>query len=175
MSELIVRALASERYSQVTDLIAFEDHLDNSLQHDLMKIEHVRMRLAHEVPSTELADTKLIELKFFFEYIHSYNREFEVLSDYKPRGQPTFDARTLMINSSGTGSRSSCSSISSFFCSQAASTRPSRRSVLSEIIRSIPENKIPLKERIHVRKEAEFSEMTADERTLFDYISALRD
>ncbi|KAH8099675.1 N-acetyltransferase B complex non catalytic subunit-domain-containing protein [Phellopilus nigrolimitatus] len=130
-SEFIVRAFASEKYSQVTDLIAFEDRLDNSLQRDLVKIEHVRMRLAHEGPSTELADTELIELKFIFDRIHYDNRDFEVLPNYQPRGQLTFDAQTLMMNASG--------------------------------------------ERIHVRKEVELSELTADERMLFDCISALCD
>ncbi|KAH8108583.1 hypothetical protein DFH11DRAFT_1548918 [Phellopilus nigrolimitatus] len=50
ISEVIVRAFVSEKY----------------LQHDLVKIEHMRMRLAHEGPSTELADTELIDLKFIF-------------------------------------------------------------------------------------------------------------
>ncbi|KAH8103633.1 hypothetical protein DFH11DRAFT_1734773 [Phellopilus nigrolimitatus] len=92
----------SEKYLQVTNLIAFEDRLDNSLQHDLVKIEHMRMRLAHEGPSTELADTELIEL---FDRItspaHSYNHDLQVMSNYQPRGQPTFDAQTLMMNASG--------------------------------------------------------------------------
>ena len=32
-----------------------------------MKVEHVRMRLAHEVINTELVDMELIELKFIFD------------------------------------------------------------------------------------------------------------
>ncbi|KAH8104335.1 hypothetical protein DFH11DRAFT_1883463 [Phellopilus nigrolimitatus] len=55
--------LSSERsrqreYSQVTNLNAFEDRLDNSLQRDLVKL-HGCMSLVHEGPSTELADTEL--------------------------------------------------------------------------------------------------------------------
>lgn len=51
----------------MSDLISFEDKLDNSLQRDLVKIEHVRMRVAHEGALQELADTELIELKFIFD------------------------------------------------------------------------------------------------------------
>ncbi|KAH8119697.1 hypothetical protein DFH11DRAFT_1501828, partial [Phellopilus nigrolimitatus] len=40
-------------------------------------------------------------------------------------------------------------------------------------VAGIPENKIPLRERIHVRKKAELSEVRA--RTLFDYVSGLCD
>ncbi|KAH8104442.1 hypothetical protein DFH11DRAFT_1883361 [Phellopilus nigrolimitatus] len=75
MSEFIVRVFAS-------------DPLDNSLQRDFAKIEHVRMRLAHEGPSTELADTELIELKFIFDRIHYDNRYFDVLPNNRLRGQP---------------------------------------------------------------------------------------
>ncbi|KAH8113724.1 hypothetical protein DFH11DRAFT_1510219, partial [Phellopilus nigrolimitatus] len=60
-------------------------------------IEHARMRLAHEGPFTELADTELIEL---FDRTHSYKHDLQVMSNYQPRGQPTFDAHTLMMNSS---------------------------------------------------------------------------
>ena len=50
------------------DFILFEDRLDNSLQRDLVKIEHTRMRLTHELAQTsEIVDTELIELKFIFE------------------------------------------------------------------------------------------------------------
>jgi N-terminal acetyltransferase B complex non-catalytic subunit len=66
-SEFIVRAFTSERYSQIPDLIAFEERLDNSLQRDATKVEHVRMRLAHEQLSSELVDMELIELKFIFD------------------------------------------------------------------------------------------------------------
>lgn len=66
-SEFIVRAFAQEKYSQVADLINFEERLDNSLQRDLVKIEHVRMRVAHEGALQELVDTELIELKFIFD------------------------------------------------------------------------------------------------------------
>lgn len=53
--------------SQLADLIEFEERLDNSLQRDLVKVEHVRMRLAHEGLSQDLVDMELIELKFIFD------------------------------------------------------------------------------------------------------------
>ena len=91
-----------------------------------MKIEHVRMRLAHEGLSQDLVDMELIELKFifdrsqflfFFSFLssrhrkvllsnvlfaaHHDNRDFDVLPNYQPRGQPTFNDQTLLINSPG--------------------------------------------------------------------------
>ena len=45
----------------------FEERLDNSLQRDLVKMEHVRMRIAHEPINSELVDMELIELKFIFD------------------------------------------------------------------------------------------------------------
>jgi hypothetical protein len=52
---------------QIADFIALEDRLDNSLQRDLVKMEHVRMRLTHEPINTEIIDMELIELKFIFD------------------------------------------------------------------------------------------------------------
>ena len=52
---------------QIPDFVYLEDRLDNSLQRDLMKMEHVRMRLAHEAISSDLVDMELIELKFIFD------------------------------------------------------------------------------------------------------------
>ena len=52
---------------QIQDFITFEDRLDNSLQRDLVKMEHVRMRFTCEAPVPETVDMELIELKFIFE------------------------------------------------------------------------------------------------------------
>jgi len=62
--------------TQVADFISFEDRLDNSLQRDIIKIEHLKMRLAHEPINTDIVDMELIELKFIFDrcapqFIHS--------------------------------------------------------------------------------------------------------
>ena len=40
--------------------------MENSLQRDLAKMEHVRMRVFHEPVNTDLTDMELIELKFIF-------------------------------------------------------------------------------------------------------------
>ena len=52
---------------QIPDILVFEERLDNSLQRDLVKMEHVRMRIAHEALNSELIDMELIELKFIFD------------------------------------------------------------------------------------------------------------
>lgn len=52
---------------QVQDFILFEDRLDNSLQRDLTKMEHVRMRLTHEPAVPETIDIELLEFKFIFD------------------------------------------------------------------------------------------------------------
>lgn len=63
----LIYITCSNYSSQIPDLIEFEERLDNSLQRDLVKIEHVRMRLAHEGLSQDLVDMELIELKFIFD------------------------------------------------------------------------------------------------------------
>jgi len=52
---------------QIPEFISFEDQLDNSLQRDTVKIEHLRMRLTHESISSDIIDMELIELKFIFD------------------------------------------------------------------------------------------------------------
>lgn len=51
---------------QIPEFIEFEDRLENSLQRDLAKMEHVRMRVFHEPVNADLTDMELIELKFIF-------------------------------------------------------------------------------------------------------------
>jgi N-terminal acetyltransferase B complex non-catalytic subunit len=65
----VVSILAYLRISscmQIPDFINFEDRLDNSLARDTVKVEHVRMRIAHEQITTDLIDLELVELKFIF-------------------------------------------------------------------------------------------------------------
>lgn len=52
---------------KVQDFILFEDRLDNSLQRDLTKVEHVRMRLTHEPATAEVVDMELLEFRFIFD------------------------------------------------------------------------------------------------------------
>jgi N-terminal acetyltransferase B complex non-catalytic subunit len=52
---------------KIPDFLLLEDRLDHSLERDIVKIEHVRMRVAHEPVNAELIDMELIELKFNFD------------------------------------------------------------------------------------------------------------
>ncbi|KAI5121380.1 hypothetical protein M0805_001193 [Coniferiporia weirii] len=178
-SDFIIRAFATEKYSQVPELISFEDRLDNSLQRDLVKIEHVRMRLAHEGASPDLVDTELIELKFIFDRIHHDNRDFDVLPNYQPRGQPTFNDQSIMLNSPGLGWLTTFLRIyiRVFLLASDIDDTVEEKLLIGDRpkIADSPENKIPLRERIHLRKETELSELTSDEVALYDYVSALCD
>ena len=64
---MVIKAFQFEKYSQVPEFIEFEDRLDSSIQRDLTKMEHVRMRLTHEPANVETIDTELVELKFLYE------------------------------------------------------------------------------------------------------------
>lgn len=57
----------SSPLNQIPEFIEFEDRLDNSLQRDIAKMEHVRMRIVHDTINSELTDMELIELKFIFD------------------------------------------------------------------------------------------------------------
>ncbi|KAJ3537583.1 hypothetical protein NM688_g6661 [Phlebia brevispora] len=96
-ADFIVRAFVSEKYSQIPDFVALEDRLDNSLQRDIMKMEHVRMRVAHEPVTSDLVDMELIELKFIFDRLHFDNRDFDILPNYQPRIQPSFHEQTVLF------------------------------------------------------------------------------
>jgi len=52
---------------KVQDFILFEYRLDNSLQRDLTKMEHVRTRLTHEPAVPETIDLELLEFKFIYD------------------------------------------------------------------------------------------------------------
>ena len=82
-----------------------------------MKVEHVRMRVTHEPLNAELVDMELIELKFIFDrsastfptlddylkqtpLVHHDNRDFEILPSFQPRGENTFDEKTLALGTS---------------------------------------------------------------------------
>ncbi|KAL5489723.1 MDM20 [Sanghuangporus weigelae] len=178
-SEFIVRAFAQEKYSQIPDLIEFEERLDNSLQRDLVKIEHVRMRLAHEGPSQDLVDMELIELKFIFDRTHHDNRDFGVLPNYQPRGQLTFNDQTLLINSPGLGWLRTFLRIyiRAFLLASDIDDVVEEKLLIGDRpkVADTAESKVPLKDRLPERKEEELSELSSDERALFDYVSALCD
>lgn len=66
MSFIPPRLCHALNFHQIPDFIVFEDRLDNSLARDAVKVEHVRMRIAHEQINPDLIDLELVELKFIF-------------------------------------------------------------------------------------------------------------
>lgn len=52
---------------QIPEFVSFDERLENSLQRDVVKLEHVRMRMTHEPINSDLIDMELIELKFVFD------------------------------------------------------------------------------------------------------------
>lgn len=63
---MLTRALVHEKYSQIQNFIEFEDRLDRSLQRDIIKIDHVRMRFVVEPPQSETLALEISELDFMF-------------------------------------------------------------------------------------------------------------
>ncbi|KAG5727952.1 N-alpha-acetyltransferase 25, NatB auxiliary subunit [Termitomyces sp. T112] len=96
-ADFIVRAFQGERYSQIPEFIIFEEQLDNSLQRDIVKMEHLRMRLTHEQITSDVIDMELIELKFIFDRTHHDNRDFDIMSNYQPKiSSDTFSQTNLL-------------------------------------------------------------------------------
>lgn len=70
---------------QIPEFVSFDERLENSLQRDVVKVEHVRMRMTHEPINSDLIDMELIELKFVFDRcklhrFHTYTSIDPVLS-----------------------------------------------------------------------------------------------
>ncbi len=64
---MVIKAFQFEKYTQVEEFITLEDRIEGSIQRDLTKMEHVRMRLTHEAVNVNLIDTELLEMKFLLE------------------------------------------------------------------------------------------------------------
>lgn len=103
--------------SQIPEFVSFDDRLENSLQRDVVKLEHVRIRMTHEPINSDLIDMELIELKFVFDRckdllafsylhvltlfpVHHDNRDFGMLPNYQPPCQPSLNDQTLMFGNS---------------------------------------------------------------------------
>ncbi|KAH7889369.1 N-acetyltransferase B complex non catalytic subunit-domain-containing protein [Phlebopus sp. FC_14] len=179
-SDFIVRAFTAEKYTQIPDFIEFEDRLENSLQRDVVKLEHVRMRLTHEQVSSDIIDMELIELKFIFDRLHHDNRDFFIIPNYQPACQPSFNEQSLMFGKS-TGKGWLWSLLKIYIRAfQHASD-------LDEIVEEKlligdrpkkspePEVKLPLAERLAIRKPEEVAELTSEELQLLDWATALGD
>ncbi|KAL9715211.1 mitochondrial distribution and morphology [Leucoagaricus gongylophorus] len=92
--DFIIHAFTAEKYSQIPEFILFEEKLENSLQRDLIKIEHLKMRFQHENIGPDVVDMELIELKFVFDRVHHDNRDITVLPNYQPKLLADLTAQT---------------------------------------------------------------------------------
>lgn len=180
-AEFVVKAFSMEKYSQIPELVVFEERLDNSLQRDLVKIEHVRLRISHEPITTELVDMELIELKFIFDRQHHDNRDLGILPNYQPRGQPSFASQTTLF-----GREPAAGWLSAFLkiyikaLSEASDLDPSvedDKLLIGDRPRQSysPDASIPLAERLAVHTAEELQELTEDELGLFRYMTDLTD
>ncbi|KAJ7449885.1 actin cytoskeleton organization protein [Mycena latifolia] len=177
--DYIVRAFTGEKYSQIPEFIIFEDRLDNSLQRDIIKIEHLRMRLAHEAISSDIIDMELIELKFIFDRLHHDNRDFEILADYQPRSGQKFNEQTLLFGKSeGSGWLSTFLKVYIRAFQQGSDlddTVEEKLLIGDRPKQTSPQNKLALKDRLRQRKDEELSELTQDELAFVNYASSLAD
>ncbi|KAF9535277.1 actin cytoskeleton organization protein [Crepidotus variabilis] len=178
--EFVSRAFNVEKYSQIPEFLLFEDWLDNSLQRDLMKIEHLRMRLTHEPINSDIIDMELIELKFIFDRNHYDNRDFAIFPDYQPKIQPSLHEQTTLFGKSeGTGWLMTFLKLYIRAFQQASDLDDTVEEKL--LIGDRPKQtanqgkRAPLKERLLEKNEEHLTELTADEKKLFEYATCLAD
>ncbi|KAJ3875923.1 actin cytoskeleton organization protein [Lentinula edodes] len=174
-NDYVIRAFSAEKYSQIPQFILFEDWLENSLQRDITKLEYLRMRITHEVISSDIIDLELIELKFVFDRLHHDNRDFEILPNYQPKSVEDFNTQTLLFGKSeGHGW------VWSFLKSYIKVF--SQASDLSDVVEEkllvgdrpqISPKLGSLKERLARREKEEMAELTPDELSLISYTDAL--
>ncbi|KAG6336410.1 hypothetical protein ID866_2683 [Astraeus odoratus] len=179
-SDFVVRAFTSERYTQIPEFIEFEDRLENSLQRDVVKLEHVRMRLTHEQLHTDIIDMELIELKFIFDRLHQDNRDFVILPNYQPACRPTFNEQSLMFGTScGLGWLWSFLKIyiRAFQHASDLDETVEEKLLIGDRPKKSPdpETKLPLPERLAIRKPEEAAELTSEELRLMEWATALGD
>ncbi|KAK0210940.1 actin cytoskeleton organization protein [Desarmillaria ectypa] len=177
--EFIVRAFTSEKYSQIPEFISFENRLECSLQRDISKLEHTRMRLAFEPVSIDVIDMELIESKFIFDRQHFDNRDYKVLPNYQPRIQQTLNEQTLLFGKpEGLGWLWSFLKlyVRAFQHGSDLDETVEEKLLIGDRPKHIPDaNQSPLKERLCQRSEEELSELTPHELTYIRYADALAD
>lgn len=177
-SDFIVRAFTAERYTQIPEFTEFEDRLENSLQRDVVKLEHVRMRLTHEQLHTDIIDMELIELKFIFDRLHHDNRDFVILPNYQPACKPTFNEQSLMFGKScGQGWLWSFLKIyiRAFQHASDLDETVEEKLLIGDRPKKSPdpETNLPLSQRLAIRKPEEAAELTSDELQLMEWATAL--
>ncbi|KAF8965269.1 actin cytoskeleton organization protein [Flammula alnicola] len=178
--DFVVRAFTAEKYSQIPEFIIFEDQLDNSLQRDTVKIEHLRMRLTHEAITSDIIDMELIELKFIFDRTHYDNRDFAILPNYQPKNSQGLHEQTLLF-----GKPEGPEWLSAFLkvyiraFQQASDLDDTVEEKL--LIGDRPkqtadfDKKLSLRDRLLQRSPAEATSLTPDEAQLIEYAHALAD
>ncbi|KAF8350644.1 actin cytoskeleton organization protein [Amanita rubescens] len=176
--DYIVRAFTTEKYSQIPEFITFEERLDNSLQRDIIKMEHLRMRLTHEPISSDVVDMELIELKFVFDRTHHDNRDFAILSNYQPQVMETFNEQTLLLQKElGNGWLRAFLRIYIKLLQQASDlddTVEEKLLIGDRPKQSLdPQKRLPLKDRLLTQSSDELAELTEDERSLVDYADSM--
>ncbi|EIW85127.1 actin cytoskeleton organization protein [Coniophora puteana RWD-64-598 SS2] len=179
-SEFITRAFHGERYSQIPNFIEFEERLENSLQRDLVKMEHVRMRMIHEPIVSDLIDMEFIELKIILDRYHFDNRDFDIMPNYQPNGQPSFEVQTRLFGrNAGLGWLRVYLKmfIRAFQHASDLDDATEDKLLIGDRPKksSDPENQLPLVERLNKRNLEEESELTEQELKLFEWALTLAD
>ncbi|KAI0345163.1 hypothetical protein BDW22DRAFT_1354055 [Trametopsis cervina] len=179
-AEFVVRAFLQEKYTQIPEFAALEDRLENSLQRNLMKIEHVRMRVTHESVNIELIDMELIELKFIFDRLHHDNRDFDIIPNFQPHDSPSFEEQTRLFGkTTNQGWLSAFLKIYIRAFQQASDLDDTVEDKLLIGDRPKPHigtaDKGPVRNRVGSMAQEEIDELTADELALFKFSTALGD
>ncbi|KAF8238594.1 actin cytoskeleton organization protein [Tricholoma matsutake] len=176
--DFIVRAFTSEKYSQIPEFIAFEDQLENSFQRDVVKMEHLRMRITHEPISPDIIDMELIELKFIFDRLHHDNRDFSILANYQPKNVESLNIQTQLFGrSEGLGWLLTFLKIYIRVFQQGSDLDDTveEKILIGDRPKQSPgPDKWPsLRERLMQRNEEELSELTSDELSFANYANEL--
>ncbi|CAE6339576.1 unnamed protein product [Rhizoctonia solani] len=93
--ELVARAFVGEKFAQIPNFVEFEEKLECSLQRDLTKMEHTRMRLGFEAQAVESLVLELQDLQLTIVRAHHDNRDMSVIPNYQPRGQNIVDQTSM--------------------------------------------------------------------------------
>ncbi|CAE6412720.1 unnamed protein product [Rhizoctonia solani] len=93
--ELVARAFVGEKFAQIPNFVEFEEKLECSLQRDLTKMEHTRMRLGFEAQAVESLVLELQDLQLTIVRAHHDNRDMSVIPNYQPRGQNLVDQTSM--------------------------------------------------------------------------------
>lgn len=178
--DFIIRAFTAEKYSQIPEFINFEERLENSLQRDLVKMEHIKMRLQHENIGPEVIDMELIELKFVFDRVHHDNRDTTILPSYQPKSSSDLMTQTHLYGKyEGPGFLRQMLKVYIRVFQQSSDLDDTVEEKL--LIGDRPKLRIDIppdftfQDRLVERSEEDLKELTADEVSLVEFATALSD